>query len=153
MIVYRLAAEPYVNLSGEGARQYPGRWNEKGIPCLYTSESASAATLEVLVNTGDWRVFTFKRYKLMHIHLPDSRIMHIRETELPKDWNELSISDSTRAFGAVQLKQVKYMGFSVPSVVAPLERNVILNTAHPDFKKEVKLKYETPFRFDQRLLR
>ena len=35
---------------GERARLFGGRWNRRGTPIIYTAESLSLATLEILVN-------------------------------------------------------------------------------------------------------
>jgi RES domain-containing protein len=153
MIVFRLVAEPNITLNGDGSRLYPGRWNHKGIPCLYTSENSSVATLEVLVNAGDWRIFNARKYKLLHIHVPDKKIIRIRDAELPGDWNTPSISNSTRTFGSDILMNQRILGFSVPSVVAPLERNIILNTSHLQFRRWITVKKVSPFHFDERLLK
>ena len=51
MIVYRLSREKYArDLSGEGARKAGGRWNSRGIPLVYTSQSISLCALEVAVH-------------------------------------------------------------------------------------------------------
>lgn len=152
MTVYRLAAEPHLTLTGEGARMYPGRWNEKGTPCIYTSQSTASATLEVLVNTGDWQAFLFRNYKLIHIQVADRKIKIIKESELPENWNDLVVSNTTRVFGA-NLFRNNILAFAVPSVVVPLERNIILNPAHRDFKRSVSVRKITPFKFDRRLLK
>ena len=39
--------------SGEGARVYRGRWNERGQAVIYASEHYSTALLEVLARTGE----------------------------------------------------------------------------------------------------
>ena len=45
--------------SGEGARRGGGRWNSKGVRIVYTSESLSLATLEVMVHTAYYSAFLF----------------------------------------------------------------------------------------------
>ncbi|MBM2839324.1 MAG: family phosphorylase, partial [Deltaproteobacteria bacterium] len=52
MDLFRIAKTKYINdLSGNGARVYGGRWNEKGVAVIYTSESRALAALEFLVHT------------------------------------------------------------------------------------------------------
>lgn len=49
MRVYRIAKTKYIHdLSGAGARIYGGRWNNKGVGLLYTSENRALATVEHL---------------------------------------------------------------------------------------------------------
>ena len=52
--VWRIALDaPFFkadDLSGEGAKKSGGRWNKKGTPVLYTSESIALACLETLVH-------------------------------------------------------------------------------------------------------
>jgi RES domain-containing protein len=38
------------DLSGAGAKQTGGRWNERGLPLLYASESRALACLETVVH-------------------------------------------------------------------------------------------------------
>ena len=53
MVVFRIARKEYIqDLSGRGAELFGGRWNEKGIPALYTSSSLSLAALEILKKFG-----------------------------------------------------------------------------------------------------
>ena len=51
MIVYRIGKKKYAgDLSGRGAQLAGGRWNRKGIPAIYTSESRALSLLEVAVH-------------------------------------------------------------------------------------------------------
>lgn len=51
MKLYRIAQTAHIkDLSGTGARLYGGRWNEKGVGVVYTSESRALAILEYLVH-------------------------------------------------------------------------------------------------------
>ena len=51
MIVYRITKSPYrKDLSGMGAKLYGGRWNSKGIPLIYCSESRALAYAEVAIH-------------------------------------------------------------------------------------------------------
>ena len=45
-----MARGQYLELDGEGARLYGGRWNSSGHPVLYTARTLSQAALEVLVH-------------------------------------------------------------------------------------------------------
>ena len=51
MTVYRLCKQAHINdLSGTGAEINGGRWNNKGLPALYTACSRALAVLEVAVH-------------------------------------------------------------------------------------------------------
>ncbi|MEA3445495.1 MAG: RES family NAD+ phosphorylase, partial [Bacteroidota bacterium] len=53
MIVYSLAKQKYcTDLSGTGAEKAGGRWNNKGIKILYTSDSRALCTAEIAVHTS-----------------------------------------------------------------------------------------------------
>ena len=83
MLPYRTAEEQFArDLSGDGARTYGGRWNSKGTPLIYTSESVALAALEVLVRTS-----TPKHFCRVIYQVPDSAsIESIAVTELPNNW-------------------------------------------------------------------
>ena len=51
--LWRIIQRKYAEeaFSGEGSAKYGARWNQKGTPVVYCSESASLAQLEVLVRT------------------------------------------------------------------------------------------------------
>ena len=51
---WRITSEKYAEtaFSGEGAKEYGGRFNRPGTPVVYTSESISRATLELLAKAG-----------------------------------------------------------------------------------------------------
>jgi len=61
VIVYRIAKTRYIyDLTGAGARLYGGRWNQKGIGMIYTSENRSLASLEFLVHIAILKVEQYK---------------------------------------------------------------------------------------------
>ncbi|MDY0341952.1 MAG: RES family NAD+ phosphorylase [Lentimicrobium sp.] len=50
MIVYRITQRKRAgDIHGTGATLYPGRWNKRGTPILYTGESKEMALLETIV--------------------------------------------------------------------------------------------------------
>ena len=60
--------------------------------------------------------------------------------------------DVARRFGAAWYAERRSAILIVPSVVARMERNVVFNTAHPDFAG-VSAGLEAPVWWDERLFR
>jgi RES domain-containing protein len=67
---------------------------------------------------------------------------------LPANWS--SDHGHTRPLGTTWLSGKKSVALVVPSVVIPLERNILLNPEHPDFDR-VSMVDCKPFFFDPRL--
>ena len=145
MIVYRLAKAAYAALDGEGARLYGGRWNSPGHPVVYAAANPSLAVLEVLVHLDLPTELMPDDYMLLGIEVPDVAAVETIAAAPPDAEACVTIGDDflTRR-GALIL--------SVPSVVVPQERNVLLNVLHPSMST-VSLVSQEPFRFDPRLAR
>ncbi|HMQ00928.1 MAG TPA: RES family NAD+ phosphorylase, partial [Cyclobacteriaceae bacterium] len=47
-MVYRIARTEFCDLSGEGAKQFGGRWNLPGYAAVYAGSSVASALLERL---------------------------------------------------------------------------------------------------------
>ena len=124
-------------LSGMGAALSGGRWNPPGMPVVYCSETSSLAMLEMLARIED--ISDSPTFGILDVTIPDTRIV-----ELP--FNEAA--QNSQQAGAAALKQ--HLAFAVPSMVNPLERNIVINPLHVNFD-EVKPGEIRTFRFDQRL--
>ncbi|MGH8268411.1 MAG: RES family NAD+ phosphorylase [Steroidobacteraceae bacterium] len=140
----RLAAA----FDGRGAAQYPGRWNNPGVAVVYTAESRSLASLEVLVHTEDTRLLAAVRWVTIPVDI-DERLIEIAQ-HLPEDWRELPAPPSTREFGSQWVMQARSPVLRVPSIVVNGEFNYILNPRHTDFG-QLKVGAPVPFSFDPRL--
>ena len=152
MIVYRIARVEHASLGGEGARLYPGRWNTAGIPCLYTASSPSLAQLEIMVNAEDWTIFYRLRFVLLSIEVNHSKLKEFLPDELPKNWNAPVVTEETQEFGTHQLEHPDHIGFIVPSVVTPQEKNIIINPRAEHYTQYVKLISTEEFKIDDRLI-
>ena len=129
-----------------GAALYPGRWNAPGQPVIYASEHYSTALLEKLVHT--LRLPPNQHF----VEIEISEGVSCREfttRDLPSGWDsdEQSIA---RALGADWLREGRSAVLLVPSAVAPVDRNVLINLDHPDAKGIVPGP-ETPVPWDHRL--
>lgn len=131
MIVYRLCRTPRAtDLSGEGPRLFGGRWNHIDIPCVYTAENRSLAILEYSVNITENDIP--RALSMMSIDIPESNILAIPIHQLPGDWHETPVPQSTKNFGTKLLENLQSPVIKIPSAVIPQESNYILNPKHPD---------------------
>ena len=131
MIVYRVGRLKYAkDLTGEGARLFGGRWNNKGVPCLYTSETRALTLLEYSVNVNLDDVP--RALTMAIIEVPDSSIKVITEAELPGNWKHAPAPSETKEFGSALFKDKKFSVFKIPSTVVPEEFNYLLNPIHKD---------------------
>lgn len=135
--VWRIATDSaaYVadDLSGAEAERTGGRWNEKGAPCVYASETRALACLETVVhlNAGG---LPLNRY-LVAVTIPDNVWANAQmETQatLPVGWDAEPAGRASIAFGTSWIRSAKSAVLVVPSVIVPEERNVLLNPLHPD---------------------
>ena len=131
MIVYRITRTKYANdLSGEGARLNGGRWNQKLIPCVYTSESRALATLEYTVNIN---IDTIPRaLSVVTIEIPENNIQVISLNDLPGDWYNFPTPPSAMQFGTKLLTVAKTSVIKIPSAVIHDEFNYLLNPIHSE---------------------
>lgn len=148
MFVYRISRTRFAqDLSGEGARLYGGRWNRKGIPCLYTASSISLAVLEFSVHVSLDELP--RALSLATIRIPDE-FKDMKVEDLPGNWNSWPSPASVRDLGSQWLIDGKELVFRVPSTVVPRESNYIINPLHP-LMKLVKLESVEDFIFDVRI--
>jgi RES domain-containing protein len=150
MIVYRFAHQKYADdISGTGAKITGGRWNLKGTAVLYTSEHISLALLEVLVNAHTLE--ELRVLKLLEIEIPPQLpSREIKLAELKKDWWD--DYDYTQWIGTEIVKAASSLYVKCPSAVVNNEHNIVINPAHPLFKK-ITVKNKTDFPFDKRLFK
>ncbi len=139
MIVWRITAAPFADLSGEGARIYGARWNNPGRPMLYTAEDAALAVLEVRVHLDlEWDLLP-DDYVLMRIEIPDLPVEHV--ADLPLD---------PQAAGDAWLASAKTPLLRVPSFIVPESFNLLINPIHPQ-AAAIRDFTTRDFKFDDRL--
>jgi RES domain-containing protein len=123
--------------TGEGARATGARWNLPGTPMVYTSSTVSLCLLEFFVhfdpNAADMGQLGLEcRWADIPETLPR---LDIQESDLPHNWKEIPWPQSTQELGSKWIVEARHVVISVPSVVVPMERNFLLNPAHPAFSK------------------
>lgn len=121
------------DLSGTGAERTGGRWNPKGVPVVYASESRALACLETIVhlNAGG---LPLNRY-LVRIDAPTdlcTAAITLDPSALPVGWDAGPPGKVSIDQGRDWLLGKASALLVVPSVIVPEERNVLINPSHPD---------------------
>ena len=136
----------YPIFDATGSTIAPGRWNTAGSPVIYTSEHYSTALLEKLVH-GSGRLPPNQHFVRITVP-PGVSYEMFSEPALP-GWDAMPATVS-KAFGEKWCFERRSLILMVPSVVARLDTNFIINPAHPDFSKLEPGLHE-PVYWDRRL--
>ncbi|MGR3570978.1 RES family NAD+ phosphorylase [Brevirhabdus sp.] len=129
-----------------GARLYSGRWHRAGDPVIYTSEHYATAMLEKLAHFGG--LLPANQHAL-RCEIPAGVSYEVFAEHQAPDWRAAD-SPGASDFGHDWAASARSALLLVPSAIAPVERNVIVNTAHPDFAS-IRPGLETPVHWDARL--
>jgi len=151
MQLYRLVHHKWATqaFEGEGARLYGGRWNSKGLLCVYTAGSEALAILEILVHLNNRQALS--QYRLFQLTIVADDVLSLSQTNLPANWQQQPASIDTARIGDNWLTQQASLALSVPSVIAPREYNILLNPLHPRFDACLATATELEFMPDPRL--
>jgi len=142
----RFAAEAF---TGEGARQFGGRWNRPGVSAVYLAQSRSLAILEVLVHLR--RAEPIFDFVLIPAAFEEELVEALGDESLPKNWDREPPSIDTQILGDAWTVDGDRPVLSVPSAVVPEERNYILNPAHGLFSR-IKIGLPVDCKMDKRLV-
>jgi RES domain-containing protein len=134
--------------TGQGARLFGGRWNQRGIPLIYTSATVSLAALELLANLDSVEVLG--EFLVCDVKFDDRLIQRVNLNDLPKNWRESRAKSVLRANGTRWATAAESAVLQIPSVVVPAESNFLINPNHPDFGRIV-IGRPRRFEFDRRL--
>lgn len=153
MILWRIAAEtrsyPADDLSGNGAANNPGRWNDDGQPVLYTAPTIAMAILETAAHI-DAAGLPLNRF-LIRIEVPDA-FWDAREqasvSSLPLTWSAIPAGKGSVEVGAAWLRSMRSLILVVPSVIAPEESATLINPAHRD-APSVRADVVRPFEYER----
>lgn len=115
---------------------------------IYASERYSTAMLETLVR---WNGPPPGNQHYVEIEIPGDTSYEVVDADALPDWH-LPDSPSARRFGHRWYAEGRSAILIVPSVVARVERNIIINADHPDFGRLVP-GIERPVWWDGRLFR
>lgn len=135
MVVYRIAKTKYIHdLSGIGARIYGGRWNNKGVPMIYTSESRALATVEYLVHVP--LPIVPSDISIASLNMPDGMILReISISDLPANWRDFPAPPELAELGTQWALKNETLLLRVPSVVVEHEFNILINPSHPEHER------------------
>lgn len=132
--------------SADGALRAAGRWHERGDEVIYAAEHYSTAMLESLANWG--RELPPNQHYI-EIAIPAGVTYEVASADHLPGWHRPD-GTSARLFGHRWYSERRSAVLFVPSVVARVERNIIINATHDDFPR-IKPGLETPIRWGERL--
>ncbi len=98
---------------------------------VYTNESLSLATLEVLAHAENLEMLN--HYVALRVDLPATSVTTLEFDTLPEDWQSEPAPESTRLLGLDWFHQQETLVLKVPSVLIPSEHNFIINPNHEAF--------------------
>jgi RES domain-containing protein len=131
--IFRIADGRHPIWDGTGASLFGGRWNSPGKSIIYGSLSYSCAMLEILAHANIGRVPKTHQYVIVDIP-NDVSVEIVGEKMLPEGWYSED-NAAAWAFGDQWIKQVRSAIMVVPSVIARLDQNALVNPLHPDALK------------------
>lgn len=129
-----------------GARRVAGRWHEAGCPVIYASRHYSTAMLEKLAH---YQGILPAGQHYIEVAIPEGVSYEVMNPDLLPGWADRD-GEAARAFGTDWALSGRSALLVVPSVVARMERNLIFNTAHRDFRR-IEPGLEVPVYWDDRL--
>ena len=150
MEVFRISHENYSEeLTSSGSAN---RWNFDGQKVIYTGQSRSLSSLELIVHRA--YIKPTAPYKMMIISIADDQHLYgeIKIGDLPKNWRSIAAYSNLQIIGSNWYKSKSSLILKVPSAIIPYESNYIINTEHPDFSKNVSLVRTEEYFWDERLL-
>ena len=130
IVSYRVVKKKYLDsaFDGEGARIHGGRWNSKGVPIVYTSDSLALCSLEIFIHLPSYKLLADYIYMTVTF---DSDL--ITEVSLIDGWDERPVSKFAQTIGDQWIKKCQTSVLKVPSVLMPDGHNYLININHPDF--------------------
>lgn len=129
-----------------GARRTAGRWHDAGCGVIYVSRSYATAMLEKLVH---FQGIMPPNQHFIEVAIPADTTYEVANPDSLPGWAERD-SPVARQFGTEWYREQRSALLVVPSVVARMETNLIVNTSHPDFAS-IEVGLETPIHWDDRL--
>jgi len=124
----------------------PGRWNTPGSTVIYTSEHYSTALLEKLVH-GSGMLPPHQHF--VTVTIPRGTSYETFSAPALPGWDMMPATVS-KTFGERWVMERRSAILLVPSVIARVERNVLINPNHPEFGG-IEVSLHEPVYWDRRL--
>jgi len=149
MLLYRISKQAYAgHTEGIGSKLYGGRWNNTGIPCIYTSENRALAILEYAVNIE--LTMIPRKLAITIYEAPEDVFLNCTPSNLPPDWKDSPSSSSIKEYGSQLFLNISYLGIKVPSAIVQDEFNYLINPLSSKLTL-LKIVAVQDFIFDQRI--
>lgn len=132
--------------SAEGARRVDGRWHGRGDTVIYASRHYSTAMLEKLVH---WNGLLPPNQHFVEITIPAGTSYEVFSADHQPEWFHPD-GEVARRYGHAWIAEGRSAVLLVPSVVARMEENLLINPAHPD-AAAIQPGLERPVWWDARL--
>ncbi len=147
-LCYRIGdpAGDYPIFDARGAQLFPGRWNTSDSPVIYACACYATAMLEKLVH-GSGHLPPNQHY--IEITIPPGLSYEMLDEAVLPGWDTRTPGTSA-AYGRDWQKQRRSALLFVPSVVARVERNILINPEHAEFHK-IQPSLHRPVHWDTRL--
>ncbi|MCH9806487.1 MAG: RES domain-containing protein [Alphaproteobacteria bacterium] len=148
MTAYRIG-DPrgsYPIFSAAGSLRRLGRWHRKGQAVIYAAEHYSTALLERLVHYSGG-LPAGQHY--VEIEIPAGTSYEVVTTESCPGWYRKNGREA-RAVGSAWIEERRSAILIVPSVIARIEKNIVINPAHPQ-ATGITAGLEKPVTWDRRL--
>lgn len=129
-----------------GSKLFPGRWNTPVSPILYTSQHYSTAMLEKLVR-GSGRLPPNQHF--IEITIPNGISYEVLEPAGLPGWDDPACAVS-KTYGEKWQQSRRSLLLIVPSVVARMEHNFLVNPEHPGYR-QLAPSLHKPVWWDKRL--
>jgi RES domain-containing protein len=129
-----------------GSHLFPGRWNTPSSPLIYAGEHFSTALLEILAGgRGDMP----PNQHYIEITIPNGLSYEVVNVAHVAGWDDPSCH-AAKAYGEAWQTARRSAILLVPSVVARMERNILINPEHPEFPR-ITCGLHQPVWWDRRL--
>jgi RES domain-containing protein len=145
---YRIGdpAGAYPIFDATGARLWPGRWNTPASPMIYASEHYSTAVLEKLAH-GNAQMPQNQHW--IEIIVPPGVTYEVFSTAHHPGW-EAEDCVISKAYGEGWQTSGRSLLLLVPSIVARMEQNLLINPSHPEVAQIARSLHQ-PIWWDKRL--